>query len=97
MKKELQESCTHTVGARRKEAVPGGGANMLLAATREMPESEMGEARMVHLGYILMKINNPLTLYCMQSLHTVPAQWPFIVFALTFSSQLSEKLTIPTA
>lgn len=57
---------------------------MLLAATREMPESEMGEARMVHLGYILIKINNPLTLHCMQSLHTVPAQWPFIVFALTF-------------
>lgn len=67
---------------------------MLLAATREKPECEMGEARMVHLGYILMKINNPLTLHCMQSLHTVPAQWPFIIFALTFSSQLSEKLTI---
>lgn len=50
MKKELQESCTHTAGARRKEAVPGGGAKMLLAATRKMLESEMGEARMVHLG-----------------------------------------------
>lgn len=78
MKKELQESCTPTVGARRKEAVPGGGVNMLLAATLKLLESEMGEAKMVHVGCILMKIRNPLALHCIQSLCTVSAQWPFV-------------------
>ena len=64
MKKEPQESCTHTVGARRKEAVPGGGVNMLLAATLRLLESEMGEAQTAHSGRILMKIPNPLALHC---------------------------------
>lgn len=68
MTKELQESCTDTVGARRKEAVPGGGVNMLLAATLKGLQSEMGEAHMVHLGCILMKMRNPLALHCIQSL-----------------------------
>lgn len=84
MKKELQESCTRTVGARRKEAVPGGGVNMLLAATLKLLESEMGEAQMVHLGCTLMKTRNPLALHCIQSLRTVPAQWPFVCLCINF-------------
>lgn len=64
MKKELQESCTHRVGAGRKEAVPGRGVNMLLAATHKLLESEMGGGQMVHLGFVLMKIYNPFTLHC---------------------------------
>lgn len=53
MKKELQKSCTHRMGARRKEAVPGGGVYTLLAATLELLEGEMREAQMVQLGCIL--------------------------------------------
>lgn len=88
MKKELQESCTHRVGAGRKEAVPGRGVNMLLAEAHKLLESEMGGGQMVHLGCVLMKICNPLTLHCIQSLRTVPAQWPFIcLYINTFQAR----------
>lgn len=86
MKKELQESCTHTVGAGRKKAVPGRGLNMLLAATHKLLKSEMGGGQMVHLGFVLMKICNPFTLRCIQSLQTSKYQLsgPFSIFASIF-------------
>lgn len=68
MKEELQESCTHTVGAGRKEAVPGRGVNMLLAAAHKLLESEMGGDQLSHSGCALMKTCNPFTLYCIKSL-----------------------------
>lgn len=86
------------MGARRKEAVPGGGVNTLLAATLQLLESEMGEAQKVHLGGILMKIRNPLAHHCIESLHTEPAQRPFTYLCINlFSSQVCENLTVPVS
>lgn len=45
MRRELQESCTHTVGAGREEAVPGRGENMLFAATHKCWGVKLGEVR----------------------------------------------------
>lgn len=93
MKRELQESCTHTVGAGRKEAVPGRGVNMLLAATQVL-ESEMGEGdQMVHLGCVLMKICNPFPFHCIWSLQYLPSG-PSSDFA---SSQVGKTLTVPVS